>query len=295
MSEAIIDAHHHLWEAARVPWLSGPMLPRIFGDYSAIRRDYLPQEYKADAQPHGVVNSVYVQVNVAAGDEVAEVAYAQSSGDAHGFPGGIVAYANLCDPQVAATLDREREHARVRGVRQQLHWHANPLYCFAPRPDIMNDAAFRNGMKALAERGLLFELQVFASQMRDAARLAADFPQVTFVLLHAGMLEDRSAEGWKRWREGMRLLAACPNVVVKLSGLGTFKRECSVALWRPVIEESIAIFGARRCLFGSNFPIEKLWTTYGEIVAVTKACLAGLSLQERRDVLHDNAARIYRL
>jgi predicted TIM-barrel fold metal-dependent hydrolase len=179
VNEAIIDAHHHLWRAARVPWLSGPMQPRIFGEYAAIRRDYLFEDYMADAQPHGVAKSVFVQVNVAPGDEVNEVAWAQSIGDAHGFPHGIVAYADLCDPRVAATLDREQAHSRVRGIRQQLHWHKNPLYCFAHRPDIMNDNAFRNGMEELAARGLLFELQVFASQMRDAARLTRDFPQVT--------------------------------------------------------------------------------------------------------------------
>jgi predicted TIM-barrel fold metal-dependent hydrolase len=295
LNEPIIDAHHHLWRAARVPWLSGPMQPRIFGEYAAIRRDYMPEEYLADAAPHGVVKSVYIQVNVAPGEEVEEVAWVQSVGNAHGFPHGIVAYADLCDPNVAETLDREQVHSRLRGIRQQLHWHTDPRYRFAQRPDVMNDSAFRHGMGLLAARGLLFELQVFASQMRDAARLVAAFPQVTFVLLHAGMPEDRRPEGWMRWREGMRALAANANVYVKLSGLGTFTRACSVDLWKPVIEETLACFGPARCVFGSNFPVEKLWTTYGEIVAVTKACLTGLSPQERRAVLHDNAARLYRL
>ena len=295
LNETIIDAHHHIWRAARVPWLSGPMQPRIFGEYSAIRRDYTIDDYMADAQPHGVVKSVFVQVNVAPGDELEEVAWTQSVGDAHGFPHGIVAHADLCASDAAATLDREQAYSRVRGIRQQLHWHENPLYRFAPRPDIMNGGAFRAGMKALAARGLLFELQVFAGQMRDAARLAADFPEVTFVLLHAGMPEDRSPDGRKRWRDGMRLLAANPNVSVKLSGLGTFTRACSVELWKPVIEETLDFFGPARCMFGSNFPIEKLWTSYGDVVSVTKACLAGLSTENRRAVLHDNAARIYRL
>lgn len=271
------------------------MQPRIFGEYGPIRRDYLPEEYMADARPHGIVKSVYVQVNVAPGDEVEEVAWVQSAGDAHGFPHAIVGYADLSAPDLAATLDREAAHANLRGVRQQLHWHENPLYRFAPRPDMMNDTAFRAGMKAVASRGLLFELQVFASQMADAARLAQDFPEVTFVLLHAGMAEDRRPEGWKRWQEGMRLLAAKPNVHVKLSGLGTFVRACSVELWKPVIEETLAFFGPARCMFGSNFPIEKLWTSYGEIVSVTKTCLAGLSQQDRRAVFHDNAQRVYRL
>ena len=94
---------------------------------------------------------------------------------------------------------------------------------------------------------------------------------------------------------GMRALAACANVAVKLSGLGTFVRECSAALWRPVIEETLDLFTPARCMFGSNFPIESLWTTYGYIVAVMHECLAGLMAAERRAVLHDTAARLYRL
>lgn len=271
------------------------MQPRIFGNYEAIRRDYGVDEFIADAGPLDVVASVYVQVNVAPGDEVEEVAWVQSVGDAHGFPRAIVGYADLSARGLAATLDRQVAHVNLRGIRQQLHWHDKPRYRFAARPDLMNDRAFRAGMKELARRGLLFELQVFAGQMADAARLARDCPDVTFVLLHAGMLEDRSPEGWRLWREGMRRLAANPNVHVKLSGLGTFVRACSVEQWKPVIEDTLALFGPGRCLFGSNFPIEKLWTTYAEVVAVTKACLAGLTQPQRRAVLHDNAQRVYRI
>jgi predicted TIM-barrel fold metal-dependent hydrolase len=159
----------------------------------------------------------------------------------------------------------------------------------------MNDRAWRAGLRELEKRGLLFELQVFASQMADAAWLARDFPAVTFVLLHAGMLEDRSAEGWAAWRQGMQALAECSNVVVKLSGLGTFEHQCSVALWQPVIEETVARFGPERCLFGSNFPIEKLWTTYERIVAVMQECLAGLPSAAQRAIFFDNVQRVYRL
>ena len=294
-SEAIIDAHHHIWQAARVPWLAGPMQPRIFGDYSAICRDYSIDEYMADAQPQGVVKSVYVQVNVVAGDEVNEVAWVQSVGEACGFPHAIVGYADLCAPDVAVTLDEERTHPRLRGIRQQLHWHENPQYQFASHADIMNDSSFRAGMHALAARELLFELQVFSRQMRDAARLAHDFPDVTFVLLHAGMLEDRSTETRRHWRDCMRALAGMPNVYVKLSGLGTFVHACSVELWKPVIDETIDLFGPARCMFGSNFPIEKLWTSYGEVVSVVRTCLADLSQHDRHAVLYDNARRIYRI
>ena len=275
--------------------MSRRSLTRLTEAYEPLRRDYPVEEFMADVKPQGVVKSVYVQVNVAPKAEVDEVAWVQSVADAHGFPHAIVGYADLAAPDVADTLDRERAAARnLRGVRQQIHWHEKTLYRFAPRPDVMNDAAWRNGLKEVEKRGLLFELQVFASQMADGAKLARDFPGVTFVLLHAGMLADRSPDGWAQWRTGMKQLAACPNVVTKLSGLGTFERQCATALWQPVVEETIALFGAQRCLYGSNFPIEKLWTRYDTLVGVMRDCLAGCSETERRAIWHDNADRLYK-
>jgi predicted TIM-barrel fold metal-dependent hydrolase len=294
-NEAIIDAHHHIWRVADVPWLSGPILPRIFGDYTALRQDYSAEQLIGEITPHGVVKSVYIQINVAPGREVAEAEWVQSVGDAHGFPHGIVAYADLAAPDAATTLDRLMDCANLRGIRQQLHWHEKPLYRFAAQPDLMNDAAWRAGLRELEARGLLFELQVFASQMDDAAKLARAFPGVQFVLLHAGMLEDRSSAGWTLWRAGMAKLAACPNVSVKLSGLGTFDHACTVELWQPVIRETLSMFGAERCVYGSNYPIEKLWTTYDRIIAVMRECTAHLDTANRRAVFHDNAQRLYRL
>ncbi len=290
----ILDSHHHIWRLANLPWLAGPPVPRIFGDYAALRRDYPVDEFMATVRPAGVVKSVYVQVNVAPGREVDEVAWVQSVADRHGFPHGIVGYADLAAADVAAVLDRERTHKNLRGIRQQLHWHETPLYRFAPRPDLMNDPAWRRGLREVEARGLLFELQVFASQMADAARLAREHPDLQLVLLHAGMLEDRSPAGWTAWRTGMRALAGCPNVAVKLSGLGTFEHRCSVELWRPVVSETVAMFGPERCLFGSNFPIESLWTTYDRLVAVMRQCLDDLPPAAQRAVFYDNAARFYR-
>jgi predicted TIM-barrel fold metal-dependent hydrolase len=291
----IIDAHHHIWRLAATPWLQGPPVPRIFGAYDALRRDYPIDEFARDATRAGVVKSVFVQVNVAPGGEVDEVAWVNSVANDQGFPHAITAFADLASPDVADVLDRQIALGRVRAVRQQIHWHENMLYRFASRPDVMNDRDWRRGLSEVTRRDLLFELQVFPGQMRDAAGLVADFPETRFVLLHAGMLEDRSEAGWELWRTGMTALAGHPNVSVKLSGLGTFLRSCSEAEWRPVIERTIDLFSPSRCFFGSNFPIESLWTSYGELVDVFRACLSRFDAGEQRAVLHDTAERIYRL
>jgi predicted TIM-barrel fold metal-dependent hydrolase len=291
----IVDAHHHIWRQADLPWLQGPMMPRIFGPYEPIRRDYPIEEFLADIAGSDVEKSVYVQTNWAKAQAVEEVAWVQGIADRHGWPHGIVGYADLLSDDASETMRHQAAYSLMRGIRMQLHWHENEMYRFAASPDLMNDARLRKNIRVLAEHGWSFDLQVFTSQMADAARLAADNPDIVFVLQHAGMLEDLSPVGWEAWREGMRRLAGEENIVSKLSGLGTFIHRNDAAHVADVVAETIAIFGPERCLFGSNFPIEKLWTSYADLVAAHRAVLAPYPDEVQRAVLRDTAIRIYRL
>lgn len=295
METPIIDAHHHIWRQGDLPWLTGPMVPRIFGPYEPIRRDYGIDEYLADLARSDVVKSVYVQTNWAPGEAEDEVAWVQGVADAHGWPHAIVGYADLMADDVRPALDRLMRYPLIRGVRMQLHWHDNEMYRFARRPDLADDETFRKNFAALAETGLSFDLQVFASQMAGAARLAADFPDTTFILQHAGMLEDLSETGIVSWRDGIKALAAQPNIVSKLSGLGTFIHRNDPTHIAMVVQETAGIFGADRCLFGSNFPIEKLWTDYGTLARTYRDAVSVFPPEEQKAMLHDTAARVYRI
>ena len=295
MSIPVIDAHQHIWRHADLPWLSGPMVPRIFGPYEPIRRDYPITEFIADIAGSGVVKSVYVQANVAPDGAEKEVAYVQAAADESGWPHGIVGYADLTADDVRPALDRLMRYPLLRGIRMQIHWHEKETYRFARRPDLADDPAFRRNFAALADYGLAFELQVFAKQMAGAARLAADFPATTFVLQHCGMPEDLSESGMAGWRDGMALLAKEANVVAKLSGLGTFIHRNDAAHIERICKETIALFGPSRCLYGSNFPIEKIWTEYSPLIGAFRAALANYSPSEQDDMFHNVAARVYRL
>jgi predicted TIM-barrel fold metal-dependent hydrolase len=270
------------------------MQPRIFGPYEAIRRDYPITEYLDDLAGCGVVRSVYVQTNWAKEHFEDEAAWVQRTAEVTGWPHALVAYADLTVDDVRPQLDRLKRYSLLRGVRMQLHWHENPLYRFAARADLCNDPVIRRNVGHLADYGLSFDLQVFAPQMQDAAGLATACPDVTFVLQHAGMLEDTSPAGRAAWRAAMARLAACPNVVCKLSGLGTFIHRNDPAHVAAIVAESVAMFGADRCLFGSNFPIEKLWTSYRDLV---QAYLDATSSNpgQRDAILRDTALRVYRI
>ena len=292
---SIVDAHHHIWRRADLPWLSGPMQPRIFGPYEAIRRDYLIDEYLDDLAGSPVTRSVYVQANWAPERFEDEVAWVQAVADDTGWPHAIVGYADLLAADVRPRLDQLAKYPRLRGVRMQLHWHENETYRFAPRPDLALDPVLQRNVARLADYDLVFDLQVFAGQMAGAAELAAACPDVTFVLQHAGMPEDLSPAGRAEWRAGMERLAARPNVYSKLSAFGTFIHRNDPAHVARILRDTVAIFGADRCLFGSNFPIEKLWTSYGALLGAFRDAAAGLDAAARAAIFEKTAVRIYRL
>lgn len=291
----IVDAHHHIWRQADLPWLEGPMMPRIFGPYEAIRRDYPIEEFLSDLAGTGVEKSVYVQTNWPKDKAVDEVRWVQSVADAHGWPHAVVGYADLMDENVEATLKAQSAFALMRGIRMQLHWHDNEMYRFATRPDLMNDPLLRRNIRRLADYGWSFDLQVFSAQMADSAKLAADNPDITFILQHAGMPEDLSDKGRAAWKEGMKRLAGQENVVTKLSGLGTFIHRNDPAHIGDIVAETVELFGPDRCLFGSNYPIEKLWTSYADIVAAYRDALAGHEQETRNAIFAGNAERVYRV
>ena len=291
----VIDAHHHIWRQADLPWLMGPMQPRIFGPYEPIRRDYTIGEYLDDLKGLGVSRSIYVQANWPVERFEDEVAWVQRTADETGWPQAIVGYANFLSDDVRPQLDRMIKYPLMRGLRMQLHWHDNPQYRFASRADLALDPMLQRNVARLAEYGWVFDLQVFAGQMAAAAELAAACPGVTLVLQHAGMLEDQTPAGRQAWTTGMKQLAHHPNVVAKLSGLGTFIYRNDTTHIGEVVARTVEMFGGGRCLFGSNFPIEKLWTSYADLIGSYRSAVAQLSASDQRAILHDTAANIYRI
>ncbi len=292
----VVDAHHHVWRRADLPWLNGPMVPRIFGPYEPIRRDYAMEEYLVDTAGTGVSASVYVQANWPLERSLDEVRWVHEVHEQTGWPSAIVGSADLFDAGAPAVFAAQQAASPlVRGIRLQLHWHENELYRFASAPDRMRDPVLRRNVARLADLGWVFELQVFSGQMADAADLVAALPDVTFVLLHAGMLESAADDHVRPWLAGLDLLAAQPNLVVKLSAQGTFVHRVDEELIGLVADASLERFGAERCMFGSNFPIEKLWSDYSTLLGAWQAALASRSEAERRDVFTDTARRVYRI
>jgi len=289
----VVDTHHHIWLRKDVPWLAEPPIPRMFGDYFGIRRDYPVEEFMLDVQPQGVTKSVHVTANW--GRPLEESRWLQSIADKHGFPHGIVANADLTDPDIDVKLKEQKQFPNMRGVRQMLYWDSDPVRQSVPRPDFCNAPEFRRGFALLEKHDLSFELQVYAGQAAYAAELIKAYPNVRIILVHAGMLTARNTQAIEQWRSALTTMAAFPNLHVKLSGLGMFNGGVTLPQARQVIRDTIQIFGIERTIYGSNFPLEKLHASYADFFGVYRTVLAEYSEAKQRAVLHDNAVKFYRL
>ena len=291
----VVDAHHHFWDPRinHHPWLTeAGVIPFRYGDYRAIRRPYLPDEYRADAAGHNLVGSVYVETEWDPGDPLGEVRYAALLRERHGLPDAVVGQAWLDRGDVAAVLAGHAASGLVRSVR---HKPGGPKAPGEPGPTLMSDAGWRQGYALLARHGLHFDLQTPWWTLPEAVRLAGDFPETLIILNHTGLPADRSDAGLAAWREAMAWLADCANVVVKVSGLGVRGQPWAAGRTGWIIREAVALFGPGRVMFASNFPVDSLCASFDEIFTGFKTAVADRPEPEQRAMFCDNARRVYRI
>ena len=186
-------------------------------------------------------------------------------------------------------LERHAAFPRVRGIRQVLN--PDPSLNRAVR-DFMCDEACLARIGLLRRLGWSFDAQVYWQQMPS---LAERHPDVVFVLDHAGSPAERTPEGLARWEQGMRRLARCPNVVVKLSGYGMTDNRWAVDSIRPFVRGPFEWFGPERAMFGSNFPVDRLMADYDRLWDAYRTLVADLSPDEQTALLRGTAERVYRI
>lgn len=294
----IIDAHHHLWDLGldRHPWLTAHAGERGgLGDLGPLRRNYLPADYARDAARHPIVATVHVEAGWIASDCVGETEWLDTLDTGRGIAARFVAHVPLARPDAAALIDRQSAHVRVVGIRDILSWDEDPARRFAARGDLMRDPVWRANLGRLAAGGLSFDLMVFAPQLAEAARLAADFPNQLFVLNHCGSPVDRTPAGMRTWRDGLAALARNPNVRIKISDLVAYDHDWTIDSLAAVVRICIDCFGPDRAMFASDFPVAGLHATFDEVWDAFTTITADLSPDEQHALFFATAARTYRL
>jgi predicted TIM-barrel fold metal-dependent hydrolase len=294
----IVDAHHHVWDLSLKahPWLTGsPLAAFRYGDYRAIQRTYLPANYRRDTARFNVVKTVYVEAEWDRRDPIGETRWVHETSRREGLPHAMVAQGWLDSADAAQVLAEQAAFPLVRSVRHKPKSAARPQDARRGAPGSMDCPKWREGFALLARHGLHFDLQTPWWHLNAAAELARDFPATTIILNHTGLPADRSPEGLAGWRSAMQLLAREANVAVKISGLGVPGQRWTAELQGPVVRDAIAIFGTGRAMFASNFPVDSLVATFDEIYGSFLEITDDLPEAARRQLFHDNAARIYRL
>ncbi|HVA41097.1 MAG TPA: amidohydrolase family protein [Candidatus Binataceae bacterium] len=299
--QRIVDAHIHWWDLENnyYPWLSNQK-PEEGGLASAhvLAKSYLPEHYRRDAQGYDIVGVVHVQANWDPADPVGETRWLQQLADsskANGMPQGIVGFADLSADNLDELLEGHARYRGTRAIRHMMNYIAdNPALCWADQNYLENPKWVAN-FPRLARYGLGFDLMCFSNQMNGMARLAQENPGIPIFLEHTGMPYDHSPAGVALWRGGMRALAAAPNVVCKISGLGNTIPNWTEELIRPYVLDAIETFGVDRCMFASNFPTDSQFSTMHAIWDAFLSITRGCSDAERDKLFASNAIRYYRL
>jgi L-fuconolactonase len=308
----ICDAHHHLWE--RPP------------------NRYLLDDFVIDlGAGHNIVSTVAVECGYAYRNDgpddlkpVGEAEFleraAQAGADANlttRIAAAIVGFADLClGDDVASVLEAHLATSprRFRGIRHSTTWDGSGALRNEAPPGLLGDAKFRAGFARLGKLGLSFDAWVYHPQLEEVAALAHAFPDVPIVLNHLGAplgvgpYAGKRDEVFQAWRRGIAAVGSCPNVVIKLGGAGSARSgydwhqrpvkpssEEIAHILRPYVAWCIERFGAERCMFESNFPVEKAANSYVVIWNAFKRMTQDFSSAERVAVFHDTACRVYRI
>lgn len=296
----IVDAHQHFWDIAANyhPWLCDPNpIPFRYGDYSTLKRNYLPADYRADAKAGGfeVVGSVFIEAEADPKEPLEEVRWVDKIAAREGLPSAIVAQAWLDRDDAEEVLVAHGRSLLVRGVRDKPKAANRPDTIEPGAPGSMGDPAWRRGYALLAQNGMSFDLQVPWWHLGEARALADAFPDTQIILNHTGLPADRSRQGLAGWRAALRTLAGAPNVAIKISGIGTPGKPWRVEDNKPIVRDAIEIFGAERAMFASNFPVDGLVADFGTIFSGYSEITKGFSDEDRAALFRDNARRVYRL
>jgi L-fuconolactonase len=307
----IVDPHHHLW------------------DHPGSR--YLLDELRADLNSgHNIAATVFIQCGsgyrtsgpeemrcIGESEFVRGIAEeADRRGGRTRICAGIVSFADLRLPNVDAVLEGQIAAAggRFRGIRQ-IAAHDPAIIgasSYVPPPALMDDPNFRRGLKRLPAHDLTFEAWIYHPQIGTLTEVARGCPEVKIVLNHfggpLGVGPYKRNEVFFQWRDDIKALAACPNVYVKLGGLAMIVNAFDFHLaplppssgemanaWRPYVETCVKSFGADRCMFESNFPVDKGACSYPVLWNAFKRLAAGSSASEKADLFAGTASRFYRL
>jgi len=285
MPLAVIDTHQHLWDLTKftLPWHGTE-------DVNPLRRNFVMSDYLAATGGLDVVKTVYMEVDVAPEQQVAEAEYVLDLCRRDDNPmAGAVISGRPASPEFAAYIRIFAKNPHLKGVRQVLHGGSTPAgYCLQPQ--------FVKSVQLLGELGLRYDLCMRPGELPDAVKLVAQCPQTKFVVDHCGNLGVTNTDAALRakWEAGMKDLAARPNTVCKISGIvASANKDWTAADLAPNMNFSMDTFGEDRVMFAGDWPVCTLRATFAQWLNALKEIVKSRSPEFQRKLFHDNAAKFY--
>lgn len=283
-----VDTHFHLFDlrhpVLRYVWLTPESQDPELGNMDAIKSlRYWAEDYIAETRFANVAKSIHVQAALGTEDPVEETKWLQAFADKLGHPHGIVAECHLAERNAADVLDRHLQYANVRGIRD-----------FGPG-DYLVDPAWQSGLRLLAGRNLVCCLDTRLGKFPQVLKLAAACSEVLICVDHCAIPELRTDEFFRSWKRGVQELARAPNIIMKISGLGMTDHRWTVASFRPYVLTAIEAFGTDRVVFGTNWPVDRLYSSYPDVINAYADIIAGFSEAEQRAMFAGNAERLFRI
>ena len=274
----VIDAHHHLWRYSeeQYPWISERM--------GILRRDYSIEEMKLLAYQHGIIGTIAVQAR----QSLEETEWLLSLAEQNSLIRGVVGWVPLIDPAIERCLEQFGGRPLLKGVRHVLHDELDDYY--------MMRSDFNHGIALLQEFDLIYDILIFEKHLPQTISFVDRHPNQIFVVDHIAKPRITSGEP-SAWQANIEELAKRPNVYCKLSGIVT---EANWDTWslselQPYFDCVLDAFGPARLMFGSDWPVVTLSSSYGRWLDVIKRVIANLSLEEQRSILLQTATAVYNL
>ena len=296
-TQKIIDTHHHLWDPTngKYDWL-------IADGHEVFNKVYLHKEFEQDIANLNLIKSVHVQAEINLSETIYETQWLQdyyNNQSLHDrkLPNAIIGFADFLDIKVEQTLQEHLQYPNFRGIRQILNFDKkNKNISHATFDYLKNDLWVKN-FGLLKKFDLLFDLSILINQTEDAENLIKKYDSTLFIINHTLCPHDINNENINLWLDKIKILSKYDNVVIKLSGFGEFNSNWSTESIKPLILYSIDNFGINRCMFGTNFPVDKFLSnaSYEDYWKAYLKITQDFSEDEINNLFYKNAEKFYKI
>lgn len=287
----IIDTHAHFYDFShpelKWSWLEPDAIHPILGNINALKaREYLVENFHAESRFAGVTGVVHVQAAIGSPDPVTETIWLTEMNKKSPIPIRIVADCDLGSPNAIAELERHAKSKLFVGIRD---FKAEPMMA----ANVLNPH-YEASLKWMAKKKIVFDLDCEWQNMDAARKLAERHPELPIVLEHIGFPRKRTKAYFENWKKAVKNLAKAENVTMKISGVAMTDPHFTKGSLKPWVDTCLKAFGPDRCVIGSNWPVDRLFSSYDLIMGYYREFIDKLSTSEQRKILHKNAERLYK-